>query len=122
MKDIFLLERTKDSVSNIIGFYSSEERAVEAVKRHVLAHIDEAVKESIDGSDHVGIYISEGFLISRNEVEVDEDAEFSKIEDPQEFPAERTPSHGRALQEIAEEEAGCSQDRVKGREYEDGTA
>ena len=86
-KAVFLLERTKDSVSNIIGFYSSEDLAVTAVKRHVATSINEAVTKShAETGLHTGIYIQEGFLISKNEVEVDDEVDFDKIEDPEEFP------------------------------------
>lgn len=86
-KAVFLLERTKDAVSNIIGFYSSEELAIAAVKRHVEATIDKAVVEAQVSSEsqHTGIYIQEGFMISKNEVEIDDDVDFDKIEDPEEF-------------------------------------
>ena len=85
-KAVFLLERTKDAVSNIIGFYSSEELAIQAVKRHVEATIDKAVAVSSPGADqHTGIYIQEGFMISKNDVEVDDEVDFEKIEDPEEF-------------------------------------
>jgi hypothetical protein len=120
-KDIFLLERTKDSVSNIIGFYSSEEKAVQAVERHVLNHIRTVVTDRIvedPASDHLGIYIQEGFLISRNEVEIDKDADFDKIEDPEEFPEDlKTPRDVRVAPE-----AGLAEERVEGREYNDGAA
>ena len=91
-KAVYLLERTKDAESNIIGFYSSEKLAIKAVKRHVEATIDKAVNKSHEDSQdqHTGIYIQEGFLISKNEVEVDTLVDFEKIEDPEEFhhPAE----------------------------------
>jgi len=91
-KAIFLLERTKDDTSHIIGFYSTEKRAIEAVKRHVNATIDSAVKAAQAHGEtdrHTGIYVQEGFLISRNDVEIDTDAEFTKIEDAEEFPFPR---------------------------------
>ena len=84
-KAVFLLERTKDSTSNIIGFYSSEDLAIDAVKRLVEARIDIAVSERGPSDDHIGIYIQEGFMISKNEVEVDDNVDFEKIEDPEEF-------------------------------------
>ncbi len=89
-KEIHLLERTKDSTSTIIGFYSSEKLAVDSVKHHVEATIDKAVQDAhaSSGSQHIGIYIQEGFLISKNEVEVDDLIDFDKIEDPEEFPGE----------------------------------
>jgi len=85
-KAVYLLERTKDLTSNIIGFYSSEELAIAAVKRHVIATIDgEIARAHKESGLHTGLYIQEGFLISKNEVEVDEDVAFDKIEDPEEF-------------------------------------
>ena len=90
-KAVYLLERTKDAVSNIIGFYSSEDLAIQAVKRHVETTIDEAVnKTKLEGAELLtGIYIQEGFLISKNDVEIDDEVDFKKIEDPEEFhPAE----------------------------------
>ncbi len=85
-KAVYLLERTKDSTSNIIGFYSSEELAIEAVKRHVNETIDAEVLKKHDDDRTAGIYIQEGFLISQNDVEVDDKVDFDKIEDPEEFP------------------------------------
>ena len=84
-KAVYLLERTKDSVSNIIGFYSSEELAITAVKRHVEATIDAEVLKKHADDRTAGIYIQEGFMISKNEVEVDGEVDFEKIEDPDEF-------------------------------------
>ncbi len=84
-KAVYLLERTKDAASNIIGFYSSEKLAVAAVKRHVEATIDKAVATEKRTETHTGIYIQEGFMISKNEVEIDDDVDFDKIEDPAEF-------------------------------------
>lgn len=86
-KAVYLLERTKDAATVIIGFYSTEERAIEAVKRHVENTIDEAViKSALESpSPTIGIYIQEGFLISTNEVEVDDEVNFEKIEDTEEF-------------------------------------
>lgn len=86
-KAVYLLERTKDAESHIIGFYSTEALAIAAVKRHVEKTVDEAVVKSALESDSptIGIYIQEGFMISRNEVEVDAEVEFDKIEDTEEF-------------------------------------
>ncbi len=85
-KAVYLLERTKDAVSNIIGFYSSEELAIKAVKRHVEATIDAEIEKKHADDVTAGIYIQEGFLISKNDVEVDDEVDFEKIEDPDEFP------------------------------------
>ncbi len=90
-KEIYLFERTKDAVSNIIGFYSSEELAIEAVKRHVEATIDAEIEKKHADDRTAGIYIQEGFMISRNEVEVDDKVDFDKIEDPEEFQSPLVP-------------------------------
>lgn len=99
-KAVFLLERTKDATSNIIGFYSSWKGSIEAVKRHVETTIDDEVARSREDSQdqRIGIYIQEGFLITRNEVEIEEDVAFDKIEDSEEFPtlAEELEEHHRA--------------------------
>jgi len=92
-KEIFLLERTKNSSSTIIGFYSSEENAIQAVRRHIQASITHDIEESrtkekgqVPIGAHLIISIREAFLITRNEVEIDKGAEFAKIEDPDQFP------------------------------------
>jgi len=87
-KDIFLLERTKDETSSIIGFYNTEDRAVAAIKRLVNGLIDKRLQKAKDegNDDLMGVYLSEGFLITRNHVEVDPDVTFEKIEDAEEFP------------------------------------
>jgi len=85
-KAVYLLERTIDAVSNIIGFYSSEELAIAAVNRHVETTINEAVTKSHESTgQYTGIYIQEGFMISKNEVEIEDAVDFDKIEDPDEF-------------------------------------
>ncbi len=84
-KAIWLLERTKDSESHIIGFYSTRENAIAAIRRYVNDVITDDVGATEEDAAVVGVYISEGFLMTRNSVEVDEDVEFKKIEDPDEF-------------------------------------
>ncbi len=98
-KDVFMLERTKDSESFIIGFYNTEDRAVDAIKRVVNKMIDDGLqKAKTEGSvDHAGVYLSEGFLISRNHVEVDPTVAFEKIEDPTEFPQDDAYNKGDTL-------------------------
>lgn len=78
-KSIWLLERTQDAASHIIGFYSTKEHAVNAVRRYVRGLIDKAIAEG-NGSV-VGVYISEGFLLTRSEVEVDPEVDFTKVEE-----------------------------------------
>jgi len=87
-KDIYMLERTKDSTSSIIGFYNTEQRALDAIRRIIDTVIDDCVAKSKaeKSEDHTGIYVCEGFLIARNRVEVDPDVTFDKIEDAAEFP------------------------------------
>lgn len=87
-QDIYMLERTKDATSSIIGFYNTEERAIDAIRRAVNGLIDKGIaKVKAEGSeDLTGVYISEGFLITRSRAEVDPGVEFDKMEDPEEFP------------------------------------
>lgn len=90
-KEIWLLERTKDLESNIIGFYSTKNNAVDAVRRYVTAVIDKAIRE--ESGDVVGVYISEGFLLTRSEVEIDPDVTFAKVEDIGKFPGTHGTHH-----------------------------
>ena len=91
-KRIFLLERTKEATSSIIGLYNSEDRAVAAIKRLVNEMIDEhLVKAKVANKDLMGVYISEGFLITCNHMEVDPEVAFEKIEDAEEFPEAEVP-------------------------------
>ena len=48
--------------------------------------IDESVRKAhVESGQHTGIYIQEGFMISKNDVEVDDEVDFEKIEDEDEF-------------------------------------
>ena len=85
-KKIWLLERTKDSESHIIGFYRDKATAVDAIHRYVTQCITDALTKHEEGTNVIGVYISEGFLLTSSQVEIDAEIGFAKIEDAQEFP------------------------------------